>query len=133
MERVATLRLTLARAVDDEAAFSPNYQRELKQFYHLVRADQTRISAIAFTMPGVSDDSGFTGEFVVPLRQKIGPALARAALAWRNARSGRIVRLTLGTLDFDVGTASALEALVTRAQALLVGEATTIKPERTKT
>ncbi|WP_244832090.1 hypothetical protein [Caballeronia sp. TF1N1] len=132
MERAATLRLTLVRSANDEAAFSPNYQRQLKQFYHLVRANHTRISAIAFTMPRVSDDSGFTGEFVVPLSQEIGSVLAQAALAWRNARAGRIVRLTLGTLDFDVGTAGALEALVTRAQALLVAEATTVKPERTK-
>ncbi|WP_244808902.1 MULTISPECIES: hypothetical protein [Caballeronia] len=129
MERAATLRLTLVRSAGDEAAFSPNYQRELKQFYHLVRADHTRISAIAFTMPGLSDDTGFTGEFVVPLSQEIGPVLARAALAWRNAQAGRVVRLTLGTLDFDVGTASALEALVTRAQALLVSQETTVPPK----
>jgi hypothetical protein len=129
MERVTTLRMTLVRSIDDEAAFSPNYQREIKQFYHLVRADHTRISAIAFTMPGVSDDSGFTGEFVVPLSQQIGAVLARAAFAWRQGQAGRIVRLTLGTLDFDVGTASELEALLARAQALLVGQGTTIQPK----
>lgn len=122
MNEAATLRLTLVRSADDEAAFSPNYQRELKQFYHLVRVDRTLMSAVAFTMPGVADDSGFTGEFVVPLTQEVGSVLARAALAWRQARAGRIVRLTLGTLDFDVGTASELEALVTRAQALLGGK-----------
>jgi hypothetical protein len=70
-----TVRITLVRAQDDEASFSPNYQHELKQFYHLVRADRTRMSAVAFTMADVTGDSGFTGEFVVPLNQEIGPVL----------------------------------------------------------
>ncbi|GAB5100537.1 hypothetical protein [Caballeronia sp. HLA56] len=119
MERVATLRLTLIRSTYDEAAFSPNYQRELRQFYHLARADHTRISAIAFSVPGVSADSGYTGEFVVPLSQEIGPVLARAALAWINSQAGRILRLTLGSLDFDLRTSSDFETLLKRAQTLL--------------
>lgn len=60
MERSATIRLTLVRSKDDEATFSPNYQRELKQFYQLVRADGTRMSAVSFTMAGVAEDRGLT-------------------------------------------------------------------------
>lgn len=120
MEHIATLRLTLVRSTVDEAVFSPNYQRELSQFYQLVRADRTRISAVSFTMPGVADDRGFTGEFVVPLAQAIGPTVARAALAWRQGRTGRIVRLTLNTHEFDIGTPEEFEALLKRAQGGIV-------------
>lgn len=117
MEPATTLRLTLVRSADDAAAFSPGYQGELHQFYQLVRADGIRLSAVAFTRPGVAGDRGLTGEFVVPLAQAIGPVLARAALAWRQARTGRIVRLTLGGLDLEAGTPGEIEVLLERAQA----------------
>lgn len=117
MDPAATLRLTLVHCASDAAAFSPNYQGELKQFYQLVRASGIRISAVTFTLPGVVGDRGLTGEFVVPLAQQIRPVLARAALAWRHGRAGRIVRLTLGNLDFEVGSPDEFEALLTRAQA----------------
>jgi hypothetical protein len=117
MEPPATLRLTLVHCAADDAAFSPNYQGELRQFYQLVRASGIRMSAVAFTLPDVAGDRGLTGEFVLPLAQEIGPVLARAALAWRQARAGRIVRLTLGGMDFDAGTPEDIGALVERAQA----------------
>jgi hypothetical protein len=117
MDPAATLRLTLVHCAADAAAFSPNYQGELKLFYQLVRASGIRISAVAFTLPGVAGDRGLTGEFDVLLAQEIGPVLARAALAWRHGRAGRIVRLTLGNLDFEVGLSGEIEALLERAQA----------------
>jgi hypothetical protein len=115
-----TVRITLVRAQDDEASFSPNYQHELKQFYHLVRADRTRMSAVAFTMAGVTGDSGFTGEFVVPLGQEIGPVLGPAALAWLQGRAGRIVRFTMGDLNFDIGTLGEFDALLVKARAMKI-------------
>jgi hypothetical protein len=113
-----TVRITLVRAQDDEASFSPNYQHELKQFYHLVRADRTRVSAVAFTMVGVTGDSGFTGEFVVPLGQEIGPVLGRAALAWLQGRAGRLVRFSMSELNFDIGTLGEFDALLAKARAM---------------
>jgi len=113
-----TVRVTLVRGQDDDASFSPNYQHELKQFYHLVRADRTRMSAVAFTMAGVTGDSGFTGEFVVPLNQEIGPVLGRAAVAWLQGRSGRVVRFTMGELNFDIGTLGEFDALLAKARAM---------------
>jgi hypothetical protein len=118
MEPADTLRLTLVHAAADAAAFSPGYQGELRQFYQLVRASGIRMSAVAFTLAGVAGDRGLTGEFVVPLAQEIGPVLARAALAWRQARAGRLVRLTLGGLDVEAGTPEDIGALLARAQAL---------------
>lgn len=113
-----TVRITLVRAQDDEASFSPNYQHELKQFYHLVRADRTRMSAAAFTMEGITGDSGFTGEFVVPLNQDIGPVLGRAAVAWLQGRAGRIVRFSMGELNFDIATLGEFDALLAKARAI---------------
>lgn len=75
MVPAATLRLTLVRSADDEAAFSPGYQTELRQFYQLVRADGIRVSAVAFTMDSVGAGGGLIGEFAIPLAQVIGPAL----------------------------------------------------------
>jgi hypothetical protein len=113
-----TVRITLVRAQDDAASFSPNYQHELKQFYHLVRADRTRMSAVAFTMAGVTGDSGFTGEFVVPLNQEIGPVLGRAAVAWLQGRAGRIVRLSMGEINFDIGELGEFDVLFAKARAM---------------
>ncbi|MDR5806556.1 hypothetical protein [Caballeronia sp. LZ001] len=118
MDRIATLRLALVRSADDEATFSPNYQRELREFYQLVRADRTRMSAVSFTMHGVQDDRGFTGEFIVPLAQTIGSTLLRGALAWRQSRTGRTLRMTFNKLEFDIGTSDEFEALLKRAQSI---------------
>jgi hypothetical protein len=117
MDPADTLRLTLVHAAADAAAFSPSYQGELRQFYQLVRASGIRISAVAFTLADVAGDRGLTGEFVVPLSQEIGPVLARAALAWRQARAGRLVRFTLGGLDVEAGTPEDVATLLERAQA----------------
>jgi hypothetical protein len=38
-------------------------------------------------------------------------------LAWRQARAGRIVRLTLGGLDVEAGTPGEIDALLEQAQA----------------
>ncbi|WP_089163979.1 hypothetical protein [Caballeronia sordidicola] len=113
-----TVRITLVRAQEDEASFSPNYLHELKQFYHLVRADRTRMSAVAFTMAGVTGDSGFTGEFVVPLNQEIGPVLGRTAVAWLQGRPGRTVRFTMGELNFDISGFCEFDALLAKARAM---------------
>ena len=38
-----TMRLTLVRAPNDEASFSPGYQMELRQFYSLARAEGDKL------------------------------------------------------------------------------------------
>jgi hypothetical protein len=89
----ATLRLTLVRADNDEAAFSPNYQTELRQFYQLVRVDNVRISATAFTTDSIGATGDLVGEFVMPLADVISPMLGAAAIAWLQGRAGRRLRL----------------------------------------
>lgn len=118
MVAVETLRLTLVRAPEDDASFSPGYQVELRQFYNLVRAEGTQISAIAFTKDRVGDGGGLMGEFVVPLAQVIGPVLGRAAIAWLQGRTGRTMRLMAGDLEVDANTQAKFDAFLTQATAL---------------
>jgi len=58
-----TLRLTLIRAKDDDASSSSPYQAELRQFFNLVRAEGTKISAAALTSDSIGG-GGYTGEFL---------------------------------------------------------------------
>lgn len=118
MNEAATLRLTLVRSSDDEATFSPGYQAELSQFYQRVRADQIRISAVAFTMDSVGGGGGLMGEFIVPLAQVIGPVLGGAAVAWLQGRAGRKLRLKIGDIEVEARTHEEIDQLLERAQTL---------------
>ncbi len=114
----ATLRLALIRSPDDEATFSPNYQAELRQFYQLVRANNVRINAVAFTMDSVGAAGGLVGEFVIPLAQVIGPVLGGAAVEWLRGHAGRKLRLKMGDIEVEARTFEEIEQLLARAQAL---------------
>jgi hypothetical protein len=114
MERVATLRLSLIRSLKDDEMCGFDYQLELKRFFSLIRASGIRMNAVALTVAGTVIDSGFTGEFVVPLAQPIGPVLGRAACAWLQGCAGRTVRLAIGNLEFNVGAPDDLDALIRR-------------------
>jgi hypothetical protein len=111
----ATLRLTLVRADNDEAAFSPNYQTELRQFYQLVRVDNVRISATAFTTDSIGATGDLVGEFVMPLADVISPMLGAAVIAWLQGRAGRRLRLTVGDVEVEARTPA---ELLQQAQAL---------------
>jgi hypothetical protein len=50
MRTSKTMRLTLVRAPNDEASFSPGYQMELRQFYSLARAEGDKIRAVTFRL-----------------------------------------------------------------------------------
>ena len=113
-----TLRLTLVRAPDDEAAFSPGYQRELRQFYSLARAEGGKISAVTFTTDRADGGDGFVGEFVVPFTPVAGPTLTAAACAWLQGRAGRGVRLTMGDVEVEATSASELYGLLNLTMAV---------------
>jgi hypothetical protein len=118
MPDIATLRLTLVRSADDQAAFSPGYQTELRQFYQLVRAEGTHIRALVFTLDSVGASGGLVGEFVIPLAQVIGPMLGGAAVAWLQGRAGRKLRLKVGDVEVEARTLEEVEQLLKQAQAL---------------
>jgi hypothetical protein len=107
-----TQRLTLVRSEDDEAAFSPGYQAELRQFYSLARAEGGKISAVAFTTDSADEGDGFVGEFLVPFTPVAGPTLAAAASAWLQGRAGRRLRLKMGDTEVEATSPGELYGLL---------------------
>ena len=116
-----TLRLTLMRAPDDEAAFSPGYQAELRQFYSLARAEGGKISAVTFTADRADGGDGFVGEFVVPFTPFAGSTLTAAAGAWLQGRAGRTLRLTMGEIEVTATSPGELYALLKLTMAVTEG------------
>ncbi|WP_075357047.1 hypothetical protein [Caballeronia sordidicola] len=112
------LRLTLVRATDDEASFSPGYQAELRQFYSLARAEGGRISAVTFTTDHADGGDGFVGEFVVPCTLVAGSTLTAATGAWLQGRAGRTLRLTMGDVEVDATDAGELYGLLNLTMAV---------------
>jgi len=118
MPTTDTLRLTLVRAPDDEASFSPGYQRELRQFYSLARAEGGKISAVTFTTDGADGGDGFVGEFLVPCTSIAGSTLGAAASAWLQGRAGRRLRLTMGDVEVEATSTGELYGLLNLTMAV---------------
>jgi hypothetical protein len=116
-----TLRLTLVRAPDDEATFSPGYQRELRQFYNLARAEGGKISAVAFTTDYAGGGGGFVGEFMVPFTPVAGSTLTSAASTWLQGRAGRRLRLNSGAIEVESNRVGELYGLLNLTIAVTQG------------
>src|SRR5258707_15812980 len=112
MPTADTLRLTLVRAPEDEASFSPGYQAELRQFYSLARAEGGKIRAVTFTTDRADGGDGFVGEFVVPFTPVAGSTLTAAAGAWLQGRAGRTLRLAMGDIEVTATSPGELYALL---------------------
>jgi hypothetical protein len=106
------LRLTLVRAKEDAASFSPGYQAELRQFFSLVRADGTKISAVALTVESPGGGGGYTGEFFIALTHVHSPALRDAAFAWLRGRAGRKARVKVGNTESEASCPGELYGLL---------------------
>jgi hypothetical protein len=112
MPTTHTLRLTLVRAPDDDASFSPSYQRELRQFYHLARAEGGKIDSITFPMVSADGVDGLAGEFIVPFTPVAGATLSAAASAWLQGRTGRRLRLKIGDTEVEADSPGELYGLL---------------------
>jgi hypothetical protein len=113
-----TLHLTLVRASNDEASFSPGYQTELRQFYSLARAEGGTIRAVTFTTERADGGDGFVGEFLVPFTPIAGSTLTAAAGAWLQGRAGRRLRLTMGDVEVEATGPGELYALLNLTMAV---------------
>jgi hypothetical protein len=116
-----TVRLTLVRAPDDEAAFSPGYQCELRQFYNLARAEGGKIGAVTFTTDRADGGDGLVGEFMVPFTPVAGSTLTSAASAWLQGRAGRRLRLQSGGTEVEANSAGDLYGLLNLTIAVTEG------------
>lgn len=112
MPATDTVRLTLVRAPDDEATFSPGYQRELRQFYNLARAEGCKVGAVTFTTDHADGGDGFLGEFIVPFTPVAGSTLISAASAWLQGRAGRRLRLKSGGTEIESNSPRELYGLL---------------------
>jgi hypothetical protein len=112
MTLVDTLRLTLVRAPEDEASFSPGYQAELRQFFNLVRADGITISAVALTVESLGGGGGYTGEFFIALSHVHSRVLRDAAFAWLRGRAGRKARVKIGNTEAEANNPGELHGLL---------------------
>src|SRR5204863_239640 len=96
-------RLALVRAQGDDASFSPAYQTELRQFFYLVRAEGTKISASARSADSIG--CGATpGEFFIVEMQVIGTAFWRMSDAWMQGCPGRTILMTSGNAEVAAAT-----------------------------
>jgi len=118
MPTTETLRLTLVRASGDDASFSPAYQRELRQFYSLARAEGSKISAVTFTTDRADGGDGLVGEFLVPFTPVAGSILTAATSAWLQGRAGRRLRLTMGDVEVEATSAGELYGLLNLTMAV---------------
>lgn len=121
MSSLGTIRLKFIRSDEDGPPYSREYQIGLRHFYDQVRTEGLRISAVSFTMDRAGGHGGFMGEFVIPLAQVIGPVLGDNALAWLQARSGRLMKIKVGSVEFEASTQADLDRLLAQAQALRDG------------
>jgi hypothetical protein len=94
------------------------YQRELRQFYSLARAEGGKISAVTFTTDRADGGDGFVGEFLVPFTPVAGSTLTAAAGAWLQGRSGRTLRLTMGDVEVEATSPGELYALLNLTMAV---------------
>lgn len=118
MPTTDTLHLSLVRAPDDDASFSPGYQRELRQFYSLARAEGGRVGPITFTTDSAEGGDGLVDEFVIPFAPVGEPTLMAAARAWLKGRAGRQLRLTIGDTEVVANSASELYGLLNLTSAV---------------
>jgi|SRR5471030_1098749 hypothetical protein len=113
-----TLLLTLVRGPKDEASFSPGYQRELRQFLNLARAEGGEISALSFALTHADRDDGLVGEFIIPSTPVADSPLRAAANAWLLGRAGRRLRLTLDDHPVEGNSLSELFCLLSLSMAV---------------
>jgi hypothetical protein len=113
-----TMRLTLVRAPDDEASFSPGYQVELRQFCSLARAEGDKISAVTFTPDRADGGDGFVGEFIVPCTPVAGPTLIAATNVWLQGRADRRLRLKMGDTEVEANSPGELYGLLNLTMAV---------------
>jgi hypothetical protein len=118
MRTSKTMRLTLVRAPNDEASFSPGYQMELRQFYSLARAEGDKIRAVIFTTDRADGGDGFLGEFIVPCTTVAGPTLIAATNVWLQGRADRRLRLKMGDTEVEANSPGELYGLLNLTMAV---------------
>jgi hypothetical protein len=106
---VALVRLT--SAPDDPPASSPEYQRELVDLLHSLRAGRVVVSARYAADGGV----GLSGTFVIRTGS-LGSVFETGIKEWIKSRYGRKAQLRIGNCEVEAQTADEVAKLLKRAR-----------------
>jgi hypothetical protein len=106
---VALVHLT--SAPDDPPTSSPEYQRELGDLLHSLRASGVVVSARYAADGGV----GLSGTFVIRTAS-LGPAFETGIREWIKSRYGRKAQLGIGTSEVEAQTAEEVATLLKHAR-----------------
>lgn len=102
------LCLILGASPEDAPFFSAEYQSKLKKFAEQLKAPRQR----AFTMDGVDGGGGPLGEFLFANSAALITGLVAVGVSWLNGRSGRKLRLKMGEIEAEAGSAKELEEML---------------------
>ena len=101
----------LTSAPDDPPASSPEYQRELGDLLHSLRASGVVVSARYASNGGV----GLSGTFVIRTAS-LGSVFETVLKEWIKSRYGRKAQLRIGNSDVEAQTAEEVAALLKHAR-----------------
>ena len=101
--------LQLSSAPDDPPVSSPEYQRELFDLLHLLRAKGIVVSG------SYADGGGFSGGFVVRAAS-LGPVFDKLISEWIKGRYGRRAQLRIGDSEVEAQTADEVVTLFRRTR-----------------
>jgi hypothetical protein len=113
-----SMRVSLIAAPTDSPLNSPEYQKELAQFFAALRAEGMRANPRLQTRDAIGADAKFVGEFVI-VTAVAGSKLIKIITKWLKRKPGRNVRLKTKDIDAQAGTTPEVERLFKLAQKTL--------------
>lgn len=116
------LTLSVIGALDDADEHSEAYQRELAQLEQGLRDTGAQIATHALMRKSMGASSLLTGDFTVVV-QTMGPAAFTVLGVWIQSRLGRKVRIKIGDIEVEAGSAVEAERLLEKARALRAEDA----------
>lgn len=114
MQKTEEFELVLVPSPDDAPPFSPEYQKELREFAKQAGA----ISQRAFAMDSIIGGGGPIGEFIFDNAGKLITALTTICGIWIRAKYGRKLKLKVGKTVIEANTQQEIESLVKQAKIL---------------
>lgn len=115
------LTFSLVPAPSDPEIESAEIQNAFRSFEHVLGTKGVKVSAHVIIRKAIGSASSYLGDFVIPLAQVVGPTLGVVFVAWIQGRSGRKVRVKIGDVEVEAGTAKEVEELFEKAQQLRKG------------
>jgi hypothetical protein len=120
------IRLTLVRAPGDPSQFSDQHQQTLKSVMDALKREGVQVNPY-FDMQAAGGVSGGLSGLLGIVLPATMPVVGTIIGAWLTVRNGRKVRVKIGDVEVEAGTAEEVERLL--EQALKIKERTETKPQ----